>query len=193
MGAKEYITSPVVKNAMGKGFRLCIIGFVITTRTIGARLKLSQEQLELWSNNDHEDPPVTVSSPCAIKEHQLNHSNSKENKERVQFPKCRRTSVCVPTVNVMEVPQNEERFHPTSGKGSRAHLTLACAPGIKPVTTGFDLILATRCEQQALECKDQKAVTYTVDGGILKNYGEGIWVVYPNCEVFVSSIFSAFY
>ena len=86
VGAKEYITSPVVKNAVGKGFRLCIIGFVITTRTIGARLKLSQEQLELWSNDDNEDPPVTVSSSCVLKGHQPNHCNSKENREKVKFP-----------------------------------------------------------------------------------------------------------
>ena len=191
MGAKEYINSTVVKSAISKGFRLCIIGFVITTRTIGARLKLTEEQLELWSNDDHEDPPVPVASSWIMKGHQLNHSNSEENKEKT-FSK-QNTSVCVSTVTEIETTQNEDKFHPTSGKGSRAHLTLACAPGIKPVNTGFDLIRAVKCEQRELECKYQKAETYNIDGGVLKNYGEGIWVVYPSGEVLVSSLFSAFH
>ncbi|KAG0710792.1 NEDD4-binding protein 2-like 1 [Chionoecetes opilio] len=193
MGAKEYITDPLVRNSIGKGFRLCVIGFVLTTRTIGARLKLTHEQLDLWSNDDQEDPPVSVTSSWVMKEHQLNHSNSEENKEKIEVSKHRNTSGCVPTAAVTETSKNEDRFYPTSGKGSRAHLTLACAPGNKPVTTGFDLILAVRCEQKALECKDKEIRSYDIDGGILQNCGEGIWVVYPDSEVSVSSLFSAFH
>ncbi|XP_063867241.1 2',3'-cyclic-nucleotide 3'-phosphodiesterase-like isoform X2 [Scylla paramamosain] len=192
MGANEYINSPVVKQSLGKGFRLCVVGFVITTRTIGARLKLTKEQLELWSSDDHEDPPVTLLNSGVLKKHQFSHSNSDRSKEKFRFSKYKNTSVCLPSVTEREIFCDEDRFYPTSGKGSRAHLTLACAPGIKPVTTGFDLILAVRCEQRMRKGENQKAETYVIDGGILMNYGEGIWVVYPNSEMLVSSLFSAF-
>ncbi|KAK8391669.1 hypothetical protein O3P69_017294 [Scylla paramamosain] len=56
----------------------------------------------------------------------------------------RRVLHATSNVTEREIFCDEDRFYPTSGKGSRAHLTLACAPGIKPVTTGFDLILAVR-------------------------------------------------
>lgn len=185
-GAQEYITSPVVKESLGKCFRLCIIGFVITPRTIGARLKLTEEQLELWAKNDDEDPPTTVTGSEVIKGNKPEESNSTEEN------KSRNSSVCVPTVTRVE-RCSTERFHPTSGKGSRAHLTLATAPNVKPVTTGLDLIRAVRSEQRALKCDNQNPETYAIDGGILKNYGDGVWVVYPQCEVLVSSLFSAFY
>lgn len=192
IGANEYINSSVVKQSLGKGFRLCIIGFVITTRTVGARLKLSNEQLELWCNDDHEDPPVTVLNSAVLKKPQLSHSNSDRSKEKLNSLEFRNTSVCFPTITEREIFYNEDRFYPTSGRGSRAHLTLACAPGIKPVTTGSDLILAVKCEQRMLGGESQKAETYMIDGGVLMNYGEGIWVVYPNSELLVSSLFSAF-
>lgn len=165
---------------MGKCFSLCIIGFVITTRTIGARLKLTEKQLQLWGGNDNEDPPPVTSFEVS-KGTNLNHSHYKES-----------NSNCIPAVPTLE-RLSTERFHPTSGKGSRAHLTLACAPDIKPVTTGFDLIRAVRAEQYALNCDNQEPAMYTIEGGILRNYGNGIWVVYPQCEVFVSSLFSAFH
>lgn len=177
-GAQEYITSPLVKESVGKCFRLCIIGFVITPRTIGARLKLSDEQLELWSSNDNEDPKV-------IKGTTPNPSDSEPNISK-------NISVCGSTVTTVK-SSSTEIFHPTSGKGSRAHLTLACAPNITPVNTGFDIIRAVRCEQYALRCDDQKPENYTIDEGILRNYGDGVWVLYPQCEVLVSSLFSAFY
>lgn len=184
-GAKEYITSPLVRKSLGKCFRLCITGFVITTRTIGARLKLTEKQLELWSNNDNEDPPMTTPSFEIIKKDDLKQSVCEEDRSK-------NSSACVPTVTTKE-RCSTDLFHPTSGRGSRAHLTLACAPNVKPVTTGFDLIRAVRCEQHALVYDSQKPETYTVDGGILRNYGNGVWVVYPQSEVFVSSLFSAFY
>lgn len=177
-GAQEYITSPLVKKSVGKCFRLCIVGFVITPRTIGARLKLSDEQLELWSNIDNEDPKV------------IKGTRSKPSKSVPNISKI--SSVCGLTVTRVK-SSNSEIFHPTSGKGSRAHLTLACAPDITPVNTGFDMIRAVRCEQDALKCDDQKPETYTFDEGILRNYGDGVWVVYPECELLVSSLFSAFY
>lgn len=192
IGANEYINSPAVKQSLGKEFKLCIVGFIITTRTIGARIKLSKEHLELWSNDDHEDPPVTLMNSEVLKKYQLSHSNSDRSKEKSKFSKYRNSSVCLSTVTKRKIFCDEDRFCPTSGKGSRAHLTLACTPGIKPVTTGFDLILAVRCEQRIHGGENQKAETYKIDGGVLMNYGEGIWVVYPNSEVLVSSLFSAF-
>lgn len=56
--AKDYMRSPKVVSSLGKYFEVNIIGFVITPRTLGARIQLTSEQIELWEQNDDEEPPV---------------------------------------------------------------------------------------------------------------------------------------
>nr|CAD7455020.1 unnamed protein product [Timema tahoe] len=44
--------------------------------------------------------------------------------------------------------QFEPSFHPTSGTGSKAHVTLGCAEGVEAVTTGLDLEEIVACESE---------------------------------------------
>ncbi|XP_050767913.1 2',3'-cyclic-nucleotide 3'-phosphodiesterase [Gymnogyps californianus] len=47
-GAEEYTQQEAVKASYGKGFTLSISALFITTKTVGARVELSEQQLLLW-------------------------------------------------------------------------------------------------------------------------------------------------
>ncbi|NXU82259.1 CN37 phosphodiesterase, partial [Xiphorhynchus elegans] len=47
-GAEEYAQQEAVKASYGKGFTLSISALFITTKTVGARIELSEQQLLLW-------------------------------------------------------------------------------------------------------------------------------------------------
>ena len=72
----------------------------------------------------------------------------------------------------------------TQGIGHRAHITLGCAKGVSPVTTGRDLIMAVKKEQTG------SGEEYKISGGGLRNLGDGVWVFYPEYKLTVSSIFT---
>ncbi|XP_071523032.1 2',3'-cyclic-nucleotide 3'-phosphodiesterase-like [Panulirus ornatus] len=209
--AMEYIDSPLVRKSIGKCFSLHIIGYVITPRTFGARLKLGESELELWDMNDNETETeettrLTTSSnteklsTCVKESSNVVETESDNNIDCKKKGKLQMLE-CHPTVSIISPELKNDRFFPTSGKGSRAHLTLGCAPNVHARTTGFDLINVISCEQRVKEieksgdtesCKN-KVETYSITEGVLKTYGKGIWVIYPEQEMVVSSLFSAFY
>ena len=169
-GSMEYSQREAVKGSIGKHFELTIIGFVATPRTIGARVKLTEDQLKLWGQDDYENKPKSC----------LSHS------ER---------SRCGDVLNFRDVSDevgsndNENFFRPTSGFGSRAHATLGVATGSAAVVTGLDLIEVVTCEEEEPFGGEE----VRVDGGIARYYGEGRVAVYLNKPVVVHSIFSGKY
>lgn len=77
-------------------------------------------------------------------------------------------------------------FQPTSGNGSKAHLTLGCSPGVGAVTTGYDLVDLIRLEG----INGSEVKTYDLpNGGWLRNYGDGQWVFYPTKQFLLESTF----
>ncbi|KAK8752534.1 hypothetical protein OTU49_006029 [Cherax quadricarinatus] len=208
----EYIQNPAVRKSLGKCFDLLIVGYVVTPRTFGARLKLGTSELELWGMDDNEIELENTSLPSE------NHTadkcpaecldNSRDNLEIDSDRKynCAQemnigTSSHCDTVNILSSKLTSDRFYPTSGKGSRAHITLGCAPNIHAKATGFDLIKVVSLEQRIKESEKSedsevsnlKVQAYSISEGTLKTYGDGIWVIYPEKEMTVSSMFSAFY
>ncbi|XP_045611248.2 2',3'-cyclic-nucleotide 3'-phosphodiesterase isoform X1 [Procambarus clarkii] len=185
----DYIQSAAVRNSLGKCFDLHIIGYVVTPRTFGARVKLGSSELELWGMDDNE-----IETENAMENSSDNIDITCNSAEEIE-------TSCHDTVTVIPSNLKSDKFCPTSGKGSRAHVTLGCASNIHPRTTGFDLINVVSCEQRVKEIKksdgteisDQKVETYAISEGTLRTYGDGIWVIYPEKEVIVSSLFSAFY
>ena len=73
-------------------------------------------------------------------------------------------------------------------KGSCAHITLGTAPGVKPFKTYFDLMDVISCERTM-----KNVPTYKLSKAVLKCYGDGRWVIYPETKVVVESFFSAYY
>ncbi|XP_042692489.1 2',3'-cyclic-nucleotide 3'-phosphodiesterase isoform X1 [Centrocercus urophasianus] len=47
-GAEDYAQQEAVRASYGKGFTLSISGLFVTTKTVGARVELSEQQLLLW-------------------------------------------------------------------------------------------------------------------------------------------------
>uniref|UniRef100_V9KJG0 2',3'-cyclic-nucleotide 3'-phosphodiesterase n=1 Tax=Callorhinchus milii TaxID=7868 RepID=V9KJG0_CALMI len=73
--------------------------------------------------------------------------------------------------------------------GSRSHITLACAPHIKAVQTGRDLLEFLQLEA----CKAQPSFHTPVEGGELLCYDEGRWILHLSKHIEVKSIFSGSY
>ena len=88
--------------------------------------------------------------------------------------------------------EKDTRFQPiaASGKGCRAHLTLATAPGAKPVNAGIDLMEIVQAEEKKIE-EYSYDIPYTED--VLKHYSENLWVVYLKDAISVKSIFTGYY
>lgn len=332
----KYMESKEVKSSVGKAFDLNIIGFVLTPRTFGARVKLTNEQLPLWAMDDHQEVPeefweverpddepsieveeeeeeattdkeemttdsvdtvdggvqltngngafssdsdenetvkesvttdpgsdeaqeapqsdvvengtqsnggespeialpnnVAGESPSKSKRRESPAQKPKENKSDSPPKRFSPRKGANSPKKQIDIPENNlniqdstvkstfkllaselspsSRFTPTSGKGSRAHITLGCAPGVKAVTTGFDLMFGISKEKiedektkrdsiEDGECDksdhlngdNEPTSTYEVTGGVIRNYGNGVWVFYSEENLVAESIFSMY-
>lgn len=193
--AKEYIARKAVKDSLGKSFTLQLIGFVMTPQTFGVRLRLGEDALELWGIDDHETEAEDTASKQPSKAGQ--ESAKKTNRVSLANTSVKKNSFLT-TLRDGPSQLHEHRFAPTSGRGSRAHLTLGCAPGVAARMTGFDLIKVVSCEQEILKTENlqqlrEKVQTFSLSEGELRTYGDGIWVIYPEKEIHVDSLFSGFY
>ena len=183
-------------KAAGRAFPLTVVGFFLTPRTWGARVSLSKEQMELWL----EDKVSTSLSPgssaqvSAVKnQHSKLPKTSKERtpankvKEEEQvdleggFEACQTTMVVQPRVAEVEGSRWGRR------PGRRAHITLGCAEGVRPVQAGKDLenIL------EELHLEDEKAGA-EVEEGRLYLGGEAIYLEL-NQPITFSSLFTGSY
>lgn len=185
--AKEYMAKKVVKDSLGKSFPLHIIGFVLTPRTYGVRLRLGEEALELWGMDDQEvESEDNTSAPAS-------QQPVRDGQVSLDDTNLKRGS-CHSTLRTGESQVDRSRFHPTSGRGSRAHLTLGCAPNVGAKITGFDLIKVVALEQKVMKNENPEMFeSFSIPEGELRTYGDSIWVIYPEKEILVSSLFSAFY
>ncbi|KAG0724170.1 2',3'-cyclic-nucleotide 3'-phosphodiesterase [Chionoecetes opilio] len=138
--AKEYMAKEAVKNSLGKVFPLHIIGFVMTPRTFGVRLRLEEEALEVWGMDDHETEAEDTLKTTSGKESQKTEKTGQQSAgggERVSIGDTSLRSSCHTTLRTGESQLHSARFHPTAGKGCRAHLTLGCAPQVQAKITGY--------------------------------------------------------
>ena len=165
------------KKYMGRCYPIHIIGYVITPDTFGARVKLTEEQLELWDIDDNEQRPKSKFLPDHYNKPLPEiFNNNNEEEDRIQI------------VNQEEEEEEKDTFSP---KGSRAHITIGTDPKIKPVITGFDLMDIVYCEKHY---KNDNIPTYTLsDGSVLKCYGNERWVIYPKTKLIAESFFTAWY
>ena len=160
-----------MKKYVGRCYPIHIIGYVITPDTLGARVKLTDEQLELWDIDDNEQRPEDKFWPDYYNEPlpELFDKNNEE-EDRIQI-----------------VNQEDTSFL----KGNRAHITIGTAPKIKPIITGFDLMDIVYCEKHY---KNDNNHTYTLsDDSVLKYFGDERWVIYPKTKLIAESFFTAWY
>ncbi|XP_061906094.1 2',3'-cyclic-nucleotide 3'-phosphodiesterase [Entelurus aequoreus] len=59
-GAKEYAENPVVADSYGSVFELSLGALFVTPRTAGARVRLTEEQLQLWPSDSEKGGQSTI-------------------------------------------------------------------------------------------------------------------------------------
>lgn len=198
--AQVYLEQGVVQKAYGAVFELGIVGFVITPLTFGARVSLTKDELELWCQNDcistqpHQQGLDVLSSVLKTPSQGIrgttNHRRSElnvqvENNSWNFISPC---SSCIPTLCTFsnESLISSNRFQPIQGQGQGAHITLGLAFGSKAVQTLFDLLEAVEHESKCGESIE----SFNILGGVLRSYGEGIWVVYLDRPMSVKGLFT---
>ncbi|XP_071508489.1 2',3'-cyclic-nucleotide 3'-phosphodiesterase-like [Diadema antillarum] len=172
---KEYVSKEPVQKAIGKALRVEVMGLLVTPRSLGFRLKLNQEDLPLWDEDDGASvDPAEGGESAAI--------------SRTQDDQCIITAMS-----------------PTCGTGSRAHFSVKSGPGVQPVQTGEDLVQLIEDEQKAAREKmedEQKAarektedkhLTIQLDCGKARCYGKGNWMVYFDKPHEKEVLFSSFF
>ena len=155
---------------LGKASSLTIAGFILTPRTLGARVLLTREQLTVYHQNDLE--PFTMLPPP-------------ESKSRPSDTDSENTRTCEATLRPLEDVEAGDIAGPVRGR--RAHITLATAPGVKPVQTGLDQLDAL------LAVSRRQGPGHQLGGGTLYGVGQGRWVIALDTPLTVQSIYTGQY
>ncbi|XP_077997830.1 2',3'-cyclic-nucleotide 3'-phosphodiesterase-like [Glandiceps talaboti] len=194
-----------VLQSLGKAFTTQIIGFFVTPRTLGVRLKLTPEQKKIWGQEDEKD--FVQDTETSINRY-ISAAKGRRGKGSMHDISNHQTKAPVMSWEKRggQQPQNtaddESLFHsfqkskfvPTSGVGSRAHLTLGCRKGITAVQTGIDLVDIIDAEQEAMATKDRNVtLMLPIQGGTLRCYDNKTWMVYLDVPITVGSLYSGFY
>ena len=162
---------------LGEVSRLTIAGFIITPRTLGARVVLSQSQLELYKQNDLEH--FSLAAPAQPRSHHLSQT-SKPSLQQSDLSQCEAASLEEVEFSGLDMIGDV--------KGRRAHITLGCVGPVRPVQTGLDQLEVLR---RLEKCEDLD--TATIQAGNLVSLGEGCWVVALTSPLSVASLFTGSY
>ena len=202
-------------------------GFVITPRTVGARVLLPEPLWPLWDLDDKTSSEV----PPDIEQHFMYYdipgmdldddtldSFFTEKDLIIPLPTNTGCSSTLKHVTFEEVQRacnapSLDKLMPVVSRGRRAHITLAVATDVKPVVTGYDLIYLQEREQasklhmgssngeqqMALGDDDDTAsnsrampVKYELNGGTLADYGDGVFAIYLDSCLQLTTLFSNF-
>ena len=176
-----YSKRQAVHKSMGQVLGLHVIGLCITPRTVGARIALTRDQMLMWGKEDECDVEATSKTPGSIstiekltKGIQQTHIDDKH---------------VVAVEGLHEKLNNSPKFAPTSGRGSRAHLTLGWSSDSKAVQTGFDLMQIIEKEQSDMSV----GLNVPVEDATILYYGDGECVVYFDTPLIVNTLFTGKY
>ncbi|KAK7111636.1 2',3'-cyclic-nucleotide 3'-phosphodiesterase-like [Littorina saxatilis] len=204
VGAKAYHAQPKVQNSMGQAFMLEISSICFSPRTIGARVKLGEDQLSLFDKPEESDwngrqlSTATQNgtrkdgSPGARNYSPSQGKKSKGGKKKSPKPKEDNT---VFTENRSESP-SKKGFEPAFTKplaklrGRSAHITVACGPGFESRETNFDVLRL--CDMEAA-VPSSEANCVDVTGGKARYFDGGVCCVYFDAPLRVNTIYSGFY
>ncbi|XP_020782073.2 2',3'-cyclic-nucleotide 3'-phosphodiesterase [Boleophthalmus pectinirostris] len=139
-GSKEYTEKQVVQDLYSSVSELSLSALFVTPRTVGARVSLSEDQLQLWPDDAEKEAESFVPGAATLP------------------------------------------------PGSRAHVTLGCADGVKPVQTGFDLLQILMLQKDG-----QQGEQVDIDPGTLTYYGEGRWYLALKEPICAAACFSSAY
>ena len=172
-----------LEDKIGEVFKLKIVGFTITGRTFGAKVLLSDEQLEVYRQDDFEKEDL-----IAGKNGQKRNKNKKPSSKQRRLTALRENEAFKALEFVEMLDCDKEGLKRV--KGSRAHITLGTAKDVPPVKTGLDTIKITQMDN---ELPQEEAENYEIEGGILRKVDDGHWIVHLTKAVEVQTIFAGFY
>ena len=175
---------PVETDRLGEVSRLIIAGFILTPRTFGARVVLSQSQLELYKQNDYE--PFSVPPPPRPKQ-KSHHSRQtpphQSNRPELHWDNTEGGSLEDCEYSGLDMIGDL--------KGRRAHITLGCVGPVRPVQTGVDQLEVLR-RLERLENSPHPDWA-TIQAGNVASLGEGCWAVALTSPLSVAAIFTGSY
>ena len=168
---------PEEASMMGKASSLTIAGFIITPRTVGARVMLTREQLTVYHQDDLE--PFTVLPPAKVNTRGP-PSPSDHDGDDIRS--------CDPTLRPLEDDSDKAGDMAGEVRGRRAHITLATASGVRPVQTGLDQLASLLAVSRGHE-----VTGHQLGGGTLRGAGPGSWVITLDTPLTVNTLYTGGY
>ena len=170
----------------GQASSLTISGFILTPRTLGARVMLTTEQLSVYHQNDLE--PFTVLPPPKNNPRRL-PPPLQDNSTRQSPPSDGHPGDIRPCDPTLRPLANTEAGDMVGGvRGRRAHITLATAPGVMAVQTGLDQL-----DTLLAVSRGQVRGHQLGGGGELRGAGQGRWVIALDTPLTVKTVFTGGY
>ena len=164
---------------MGRASSLTIAGFILTPRTLGARVMLTRDQLSVYHQNDLES--FTVLPPP------MNNSRRQPPPSQDILSNTQTADIrsCEPTLRPLEDTEAGDIVGEVRGR--RAHITLATGPGVKPVQTGLDQL------DTLLAVSSGQVTRHQLGGGALHGVGQGRWVITLDSPLTVKTVYTGGY
>lgn len=175
-----------MQNAIGRAFQLVLTSVCFSPSTVGVRVKLDADELELL------DKPEETEWICAG-----NLNMSQRSFDPKRNIKSKRSLQQYHTLNKSQ--QSDEGYDGNSfvsgnfkgQKGRSAHITLGTANGVEAHETNYDILRMCDFEANSITNSDTDFVL--VVGGKARYFGDGFCCVYFNHPLKVQSLFSGFY
>lgn len=204
VGAKTYHTQQTVQNSLGRAFTLEISSICFSPRTVGARVKLSEDQLSLFDKPEEKD--WNGMRPYSASAKNSGGTSKAMPKEKEHSPEAQSRSPAQskqsnggkrePAKSKQDSGSLARSLEPAytkpvaKSRGRSAHITLGCAQGFESRETNFDVLRL--CDMEAsLTATDADFVPVT--GGRARCFGDGVCCVYFDPPLRVSTIYSGLY
>lgn len=186
---KEY--SSLAEKFTGTKFDIHLVEMFFTDKSCGIRVDLTRTQKVLFDERDGGDCPSLATSddlPSRVVR-ELDHNQITEKLETT--PKLSKRPVQIQSLisnlgGIKFVPLDKDAPTPSS-KSSRAHVTVGCAPKVRPKQTGDDLLGLADLEECQTKFRD-----YSIDEGTLRRVGENAFVLYPSHKIVAAAVFNYF-
>ena len=162
-----------IEKYLGQVQPLKIVGVVFSKETVGYRVQLDQEQIEMYDQIEDLNKLSRQYGPVEKKSKNVQD----DYKETVTIEEIENDFVC-----------------DFARKVNKAHITVATAPGVKPVNTGLDLLQVVQAEKLTSNSdEDSKTFSIPESQDILKYCEDNLWVVYLKDALKVQTIFTGYY
>ncbi|XP_074654776.1 2',3'-cyclic-nucleotide 3'-phosphodiesterase-like [Tubulanus polymorphus] len=178
--------STLVKDVMGTVDKLNVTGFVITTNSFCAKVKLNEQQLKIFyrDSDDGGGNSASASGATNCGGRAVNSWRTRHDSYPAGFRQTRHASD-ISDLNSRFTSLNLSSLEAPLPKGTRAHITLGCRVGVPPVTAGNELLMISKLWAASSYKWKQKCDCFEVT-----YYGNGMFFVDLNKPIQVTTIFA---